>query len=68
MGTRVGEAATELKLAAPGGQLTTLKKSELLKTTALPVSLMPPGLLSLLSEQERKDLMTFLLSEPPREE
>ena len=68
VGTRIGETATELKLAAPGGQVTTVKKSEIAKTTALPVSLMPPGLLSVLSEQERKDLMTFLLSEPQRDE
>jgi putative heme-binding domain-containing protein len=68
VGTRIGETATELKLAAPGGQVSILKKSEILKTTALPVSLMPPGLLSVLSEQERKDLMTFLLSEPRPDE
>jgi len=68
VGTRIGETATELKLATPGGQVSTVKKSEILKTTALPVSLMPPGLLSVLSEQERKDLMTFLLTTSQRDE
>jgi hypothetical protein len=68
VGTRVGETATELKLAAPGGQVTTLKKSAILKTTALPASLMPPGLLPMLNEQERRDLMTFLLTTPQRDE
>jgi hypothetical protein len=29
------------------------------------LSLMPPGLLDALSEQERKDLLTFLLRETP---
>ncbi|MEK7950785.1 DUF7133 domain-containing protein [Luteolibacter soli] len=68
VGTRIGETATELKLASPGGQVTVVKKAEIVKNTALPVSLMPPGLLTALSEQERKDLMTFLLSEPQRDE
>jgi putative heme-binding domain-containing protein len=68
VGTRIGETETELKLAAPGGTVTTVNKSEILKTAALPVSLMPPGLLSVLSEQERKDLMAFLLTSPQRDE
>lgn len=68
VGTRVGETATELKLAAPGGHVSVVRKSEIVKNTALPVSLMPPGLLSLLSEEERKDLMTFLLTTPQRDE
>lgn len=64
LGTRVGESEAELKLAAPGGAVTAVKKSDIARTAALPVSLMPPGLLASLSEQEIKDLMTFLLTEP----
>ena len=64
LGTRVGETEAELKLAAPGGAVTAVKKADIASTVALPVSLMPPGLLASLSEQEIKDLMTFLLTEP----
>ena len=64
LGTRVGETDTELKLASPGGAVTTLKKADIATTSALPVSLMPPGLLAALNEQEVKDLMTFLLTIP----
>ncbi|WP_193213765.1 DUF7133 domain-containing protein [Luteolibacter marinus] len=66
VGVRVGETPDELRFAAPGGAVTTVKKSDLSSSTALPVSLMPPGLLGTLSPQEVKDLMSYLLtpSEP----
>ena len=67
VGTRVGETAEDLKIAAPGGNITVVKKSEVKETSALPVSLMPPGLLGVLNEQEVKDLMTFLLTKPQRD-
>jgi putative heme-binding domain-containing protein len=67
-GIRVGETADELKLAAPGGQVTAVKKADIRGNAALPVSLMPPGLLSALGEREVKDLMTFLLTAPPEKE
>lgn len=64
LGIRVGETAEELKFALPGGNVTAVKKSELKETVAVPGSLMPAGLLSSLSEQEVKDLMSFLLTKP----
>lgn len=67
VGTRVGETAEELKLAAPGGNVTAVKKSAVKESSALPMSLMPPGLLGTLNEQEVKDLMTFLLTKPQRD-
>ncbi len=66
VGTRIAENAAELKLAAPGGTITTLRKADIKSTAALPVSLMPPGLLTGLSAQEVKDVMTFLLTPPSR--
>ncbi|MES2923516.1 MAG: c-type cytochrome [Verrucomicrobiota bacterium] len=68
LGTRVGETDSELKLASPGGTVTTLRKADIATTSALPVSLMPPGLLAALNAQEVKDLMTFLLTAPQRDE
>ncbi len=68
MGVRVGETEDELRFAAPGGHITAVKKSAIRNTTVLPLSLMPPNLLDALGEQEKKDLMTFLLTSPPREE
>ena len=67
MGTRVGETADELKFASPGGHVTTVKKSNIREMKAMSTSLMPPGLLEALSEQEVKDLMTFLMTAPERE-
>ena len=61
-GTRIGETAEELRLAAPGGVVTAVKKAETKKSEVMPTSLMPPGLMSGLTPQEVKDLMTFLMS------
>lgn len=66
VGTRIGETNTELKLASPGGGVTALRKVDIEKKEALPTSLMPPGLLEILTPDERKDLLAFLLGEPPR--
>jgi putative heme-binding domain-containing protein len=67
VGTRIGETAEELKLAAPGGGVTIVKKSEIKKSEVMRNSLMPPGLLGALTEQEVKDLMTFLMSPVDKE-
>jgi len=61
-GTRIGETAEELRLAAPGGVVTAVKKSDIKKSEVMSTSLMPPGLLSALTPGEVKDLMTFLMS------
>ncbi|RYD23433.1 MAG: c-type cytochrome, partial [Verrucomicrobiaceae bacterium] len=68
VGVRVGETPEELKIASAGGLVTTVRKADIRATEALPVSLMPPGLLSALGEQEVKDLMTFLLTAPQRDQ
>ena len=67
VGTRAGESADTLKLAQPGGQVAVIQKSNIRTTEALPVSLMPAGLLAPLSEAEVRDLMTFLMTAPPPE-
>lgn len=64
VGPRVGENASEISLAAPGGVVTVLKKTDIKSSSALPVSLMPQGLTAALDGAELKDLMTFLLTEP----
>lgn len=64
-GVRSGETASTLKFALPGGHVEEVNKSDITSTTVLPVSLMPPGLLGALSEQEVKDLMSFLLLPAP---
>ena len=64
-GTRVGETATELHLAQPGGRVVKLPKSSIVKTQPMKVSLMPTGLDKALTPDELRDLLTFLLTEPP---
>jgi putative heme-binding domain-containing protein len=44
-----------------------LPRTKLKSMQALPVSLMPPGLWDMLNADERRDLMTFLLTTPPVE-
>ncbi|MCW1914926.1 c-type cytochrome [Luteolibacter sp. GHJ8] len=67
VGVRVGETASSLKFAVPGGQVIAVEKANLAASSALEFSLMPPGLTSALSEQEIKDLMTFLLQARERD-
>lgn len=67
VGVRVGETDGSLKFAVPGGQVITVEKANIAASNALEVSLMPPGLTSALSEQEVKDLMTFLFQARERD-
>lgn len=67
VGVRLGETPTTVKFALPGGLVQAVEKADIKSTKALPVSLMPPGLLGALSEQEVKDLMSFLLTAPDRD-
>ena len=62
-GTRLGETPDELQIAQPGGVVVKLKKSDILKTEPMKVSLMPTGLDRALSPTELRDLMTYLLTE-----
>jgi putative heme-binding domain-containing protein len=52
-------------LGQVNGDKLTFPRDEVLSVKPLGLSLMPPGLLDALSEQERKDLLTFLLRETP---
>jgi len=47
------------------GQSLTVPRSRIASVKASSVSLMPEGLLQALDAQQQKDLLTFLLTEPP---
>ena len=64
-GTRIGETPDELHIAQPGGIIAKLKKSSITKTDTLSVSLMPAGLDKVLTKEELRDLMTYLLTTKP---
>ena len=64
VGTRLAETDEELQIAQPGGAVAKLKRSAIAKTEPMAVSLMPAGLDKMLTTEELRDLMTFLLTEP----
>ena len=64
-GTRVGETATELHIAQPGGVVAKIKKTDIAKTAPMTLSLMPEGLDKALNAEELRDLMTYLLLPSP---
>jgi putative heme-binding domain-containing protein len=53
-------------LAQPNGETLTIPRADAVpgSTKPLGMSMMPPGLLNALNEQQRKDLLTFLLTRP----
>ncbi len=66
---KVGDAFTavmagENRYADATGKIRELARSEIKSTQALPISLMPPGLLEALSQDEQRDLLTYLLIPP----
>jgi putative heme-binding domain-containing protein len=61
------ESADSLTLLQAGGKTVQLKRSEVEAMTPMAKSLMPEGLDKLLTDVELKDLMTFLMTEPPGE-
>lgn len=65
-GTRVAETSGSLTIAQPGGQTRQLDNKEISKTETLAVSLMPAGLEKILTPEELRDLMTYLLREAPK--
>lgn len=67
-GTRISESPDELQLAIPAEKPLTIKKSDIDEINPLKVSLMPAGIEKLLSKDEIRDLMTYLLTEPPTAE
>jgi putative heme-binding domain-containing protein len=64
VGTRLAETEEELQIAQPGGAIAKLEQSKIAKTEPMSVSLMPAGLDKVLTKEELRDLMTFLLTEP----
>lgn len=67
VGTRLGESAIDLRIAQVGGEVARLKKTEIVRSEPMPVSLMPPGLEKALTATELRDLMMYLLSAQPGE-
>ncbi len=66
-GVALGGGEKELVIAGANGQSTTIPRSKVVKMTPSTISLMPEGLIEGLSEQARKDLLTFLLMPSPLE-
>ncbi len=64
-GTRIGETATELHIAQPGGAVVKITKTAIAKTEPMTTSLMPAGLDKALTTGELRDLMTYLLTPAP---
>jgi len=63
-GVPLKETSTEMIFGDVNGQPLTIKRDRIGETKASTISLMPEGLLQGMSEQQVKDLMTFLLRQP----
>jgi putative heme-binding domain-containing protein len=64
-GVRGAEDDGMLQIKAAGGLVTRIAKADIVKREANAQSLMPAGLLDALSDGEIRDLLAFLLLEPP---
>jgi putative heme-binding domain-containing protein len=64
-GMLVDENLESITLADAAGGRRVIAKKDILAMSALTTSLMPEGLWQVLNGQEQRDLMTFLLMEPP---
>lgn len=64
VGTRIAETEAELQIAQPGGAIAKLNKANIAKSEPMTVSLMPAGLDKTLTQEELRDLMTYLLTAP----
>lgn len=60
-GTRVAETEDELHIVPASGEVAKLKKSSIEEVSPMKLSPMPAGLEKLLSSDELRDLMTYLL-------
>ncbi|HLX59643.1 MAG TPA: heme-binding protein [Planctomycetota bacterium] len=65
-GVRFAETNEELQLIQAGGGVQTIKKSDIARVVPMSKSMMPEGLAALLSAEELRDLMTYLLTEAPK--
>ena len=59
------ENPESITLADASGAKRVIATKDISAMNALSTSLMPEGLWQILSRQEQRDLMTFLLTEPP---
>ena len=66
-GVRLAETPDEITLAEPGGTVRVVRKADVEEIVPLSVSLMPVGIEKLLSAEEMRDLMTYLLVRPSGE-
>jgi len=64
VGTRLAQTEEELQIAQPGGAVAKLEQTKITRIEPMSVSLMPAGLDKILTKEELRDLMTFLLTEP----
>ena len=64
VGTRVLESGYAIRMAQVGGAVEKILKSDIAKSDPLPTSLMPAGLDKVLTSDELRDLMTYLLTTP----
>lgn len=64
-GVVLKETDSQVTLGQAAGNSLTIEKSKIQERAASTLSLMPEGLLDSLGEQDRRDLMTFLLAKPP---
>ena len=67
-GARAGETTDELHLVPASGDVAKIKKSRITEIQPMKVSPMPTGPERLLTKQELRDLMTFLLLEKSADE
>jgi len=63
-GVRSAETETQLHITKPGGEVVKLAKAEIEEIAPMSESIMPAGIEKLLTRDELRDLMTYLLTEP----
>jgi putative heme-binding domain-containing protein len=56
----------KIHLGDTNGKVTTFRRADVEQLTASPLSVMPEGLPKILGPEKMRDLLTFLLSPPPR--
>ena len=65
IGVILDDSPAQLVLGQINGANLTIPRTSVAGMKASPVSLMPEGLWQVLNPQQQRDLMTFLLTEPP---
>lgn len=62
----IRQEKNKIRVLSAAGVETTLNPADILELRPSSVSLMPSGLVDAISEKERRDLLTFLVSAPPK--